>query len=265
MSENLIYADLNLTETTRPRLQKVTDAQDPTYAEVKVQSIDANAATSDAPSGKSCCSRTRAAVFVAVITLLLVIVVCLILMYHSTASSPPHSKTFSTTSKETLVTLGPVSAPETSRDLQPPCQNYKQKSTNSAGCPPSWEKNGKKCYCLFGNQAFKAWNAFRQQCADMGSDLVIIENKEELNYLNLRTCGGYYLLGLNYSESEEKWKWINNVDHSTDMFTVEERHSDYFCAVIGHGKVSPAPCNGDSTTKNMCEKAADISARQNES
>ncbi|XP_074967350.1 natural killer cells antigen CD94-like isoform X2 [Phalacrocorax aristotelis] len=243
MSENLIYADLNLTETTRPRLQKVTDAQDPTYAEVKVQSIDANAATSDAPSGKSCCSRTRAAVFVAVITLLLVIVVCLILM----------------------LTLGPVSAPETSRDLQPPCQNYKQKSTNSAGCPPSWEKNGKKCYCLFGNQAFKAWNAFRQQCADMGSDLVIIENKEELNYLNLRTCGGYYLLGLNYSESEEKWKWINNVDHSTDMFTVEERHSDYFCAVIGHGKVSPAPCNGDSTTKNMCEKAADISARQNES
>ncbi|XP_064318533.1 C-type lectin domain family 5 member A-like isoform X3 [Phalacrocorax carbo] len=243
MSENLIYADLNLTETTRPRLQKVTDAQDPTYAEVKVQSIDTNAATSDAPSGKSCCSRTRAAVFVAVITLLLVIVVCLILM----------------------LTLGPVSAPETSRDLRPSCQNYKQKSTNSTGCPPSWEKKGKKCYHFSENQTFKAWNTFRQQCADMGSDLVIIENKEELNYLNLRTCGGYYLLGLNYSESEEKWKWINNVDHSTDMFTVEERHSDYFCAVIGYGKVSPASCNGDSTMKNMCEKAANISARQNES
>lgn len=27
MSENLIYADLNWTESTRPRLQKVTDVQ----------------------------------------------------------------------------------------------------------------------------------------------------------------------------------------------------------------------------------------------
>ncbi|NXT94778.1 CLC5A protein, partial [Anhinga rufa] len=231
MSENLIYADLNLTESTRPRPQKVTDAQDSTYAEVKVQSIDTNAAASYTPSGKSCCSRTRVAVLVAVITLLLVLVVCLILVYHLTASSPPDLKTFSTTSEEAL------------------------------GCPLSWKKNGKKCYFFSLIPENKDWNASRKQCTDMGSDLVIIDNKEELNYLNSTSYGHYYLLGLKYSKDEEKWKWINNTDHGTDMFTIGERPSDYFCTVIGHGKVETASCKGDSTTKNMCEKAVNISAR----
>ncbi|NWH52074.1 CLC5A protein, partial [Fregata magnificens] len=233
MSENLIYADLNLTESTGPRLQKVTDVQGSTYAEVKVQSLDTNGAASYTSSGKSCFYRTRVAVLVAVITLLLVVAVCLILMYHPTASSPPDANTFSTTYEEVF------------------------------GCPTSWEKKGKKCYFFSEIQEIKDWNASRKECTDMNSDLVIIDNKEELHYLTSRSSGHYYLLGLTYSKSEKKWKWINNMGHRTDMFTVGGA-LDYFCAVIGHGKVETAPCNGSSTTKNMCEKAANISERQKE-
>ncbi|NXT35906.1 CLC5A protein, partial [Pelecanoides urinatrix] len=235
MSENLIYADLNLAESTRPRLQKITDVQGSTYAEVKVQSLDANAAASYTSSGKSCCSRTRVAVLVAVITVLLVLAVCLILIYHPTASSPPDSKTSSTTYEEAL------------------------------GCPPHWEKKGKKCYFFSESKEKKDWNASRKECTDMNSDLVIIDNKEELDYLNLQSRSHYYLLGLTYSKSEKKWKWINNVEHSTDMFNIGGDLTDYFCTVVGHGKVETASCGGSSTTQNMCEKAANISERRKES
>lgn len=213
MSENLIYADLNLTESTRPRLQKITDVQGSTYAEVKVQSLDANAAASHTSSGKSCCSRRRVTVLVAVITILLVLAVCLIFI----------------------------------------C------------CPPSWEKKGKKCYFFSEIHEKKDWNASRKECTDMNSDLVIIDNKEELDYLTSRSRSHYYLLGLTYSKSEKKWKWINNVEHSTDMFTIGGDLTDYFCTVVGHGKVETASCGGSSTTQNMCEKAANISERQKES
>ncbi|XP_009574382.1 PREDICTED: C-type lectin domain family 5 member A-like [Fulmarus glacialis] len=205
MSENVIYADLNLTESTRPRLQKITDVQGSTYAEVKVQSLDTNAAVSYTSSD------------------------------HPTASSPPDSKTFSTTYEETL------------------------------GCPPYWEKKGKKCYFFSEIQVKKDWNASRKECTDMNSDLVIIDNKEELHYLTSQSRGHYYLLGLTYSKSEKKWKWINNVEHSTDMFTIGGDLTDYFCTVVGHGKVETAACGGSSTTQNMCEKAANISERQKES
>ncbi|XP_074907736.1 killer cell lectin-like receptor subfamily B member 1B allele A isoform X1 [Buteo buteo] len=235
MSENLIYADLNLTDSTRPRLQKVTDVQGTTYAELKVQSLDTNAADSYTSSGKSCCSRTRVAVLVAVIILLLVLVVCLILMYRPTASSPPDSKPSSTTSEEAL------------------------------GCPQGWKQNGEKCYFFSPVQKILDWNTSRKECTDKNSDLVIIDNKEELSYLFSQTRSYYYLLGLKFSKSEEKWKWINDMEHNPDMFTIGGDFTDYFCTVIGHGKVETASCKGALTTQNMCEKAANILERQKES
>ncbi|XP_010573648.1 PREDICTED: C-type lectin domain family 5 member A-like isoform X2 [Haliaeetus leucocephalus] len=213
MSENLIYADLNLTDSTRPRLQKVTDIPDTTYAELKVQSLDTNAADSYTLSGKSCCSRTRVAVLVAVIILLLVLVVCLILM----------------------------------------C------------CPQDWKQNGEKCYFFSPVQKTLDWNTSRKECIDKNSDLVIIDSKEELGYLFSQTRSYYYLLGLIFSKREKKWKWINNVEHNPDMFTIGGDFTDYFCTVIGHDKVETASCKGALTTQNMCEKAANILERQKES
>ncbi|NXD67994.1 KRBBA protein, partial [Eolophus roseicapillus] len=237
MSEKLIYADLNLTESTRPKLQKVTDVQDSMYAEVKVQSLDRSTAASYTSSGKSCCSRTRVAVLVAVIILLLVLAVCLILMYHPTASRPADSKTFSITCKD----------------------------AHALGCPKHWEKNGGKCYFFSQMQNKTNWNDSRKECTDMNADLVIIDNKDELNFLYKRSRSSYYLLGLTYSQSEKKWKWINNMELSSDMFRIGGDFTDYFCTVIGHGKVETAPCSGSLTTQKMCEKAADISERQTES
>ncbi|NXO55725.1 CLC5A protein, partial [Aramus guarauna] len=212
MSENLIYADLNLTDSSRPRLQKITDVQGSIYAEVKVRSLDRNAAASYTSSGKSCCSRTRVAVLVAVIILLLVLAVCLILM----------------------------------------C------------CPPHWEKNKGRCYFFLEKKEKEDWNASRQICTEMKSDLVIIDNEEELKYLKSQSEGHYYLLGLKYSESENKWKWINNVEHNTNMFNITGDITHYSCTVIGYGKVETASCDGSETTQTMCEKAADVSELQKE-
>ncbi|NXS70996.1 CLC5A protein, partial [Pandion haliaetus] len=236
MSENLIYADLNLTESTRPRLQKVTDVQGTTYGEVKVQSLDTNAAASYTLSGKSCCSRTHVAVLVAVIILLLVLVVCLILTYRPTASSPPDSKPSSTTYEEAL------------------------------GCPPHWEKYGGKCYFFSRVQKAIDWNASRREIRlNKNGKIQPLKLWKEMHYLFTQSRGYYYLLGLKFSKSEKKWKWINNMEHSPDMFIIGGDFTDYFCTVIGHNKVETASCNGSLTTQSMCEKAADISERQKES
>ncbi|KAM9276354.1 C-type lectin domain family 12 member B-like [Cariama cristata] len=232
MSENIIYADLNLTESTSPILQKITDVQGSTYAEVKVQSKDTNPAASYTLSD------------------------------NQTASSPPASKPSSNIYEEVSMTLGLVLATETVRDSWWSCENYKQ---DRRSCPQSWERSGKKCYFFSQTQKINDWNASREECIHMNSDLVIIDSEEELKYLASQSRGHYYLLGLTYSESEKKWKWINNMEHSTDMFTIGGDSTDYFCAVIGPGKVETASCSGSSTTRNMCEKDANISERQKKS
>ncbi|XP_009077516.1 PREDICTED: C-type lectin domain family 5 member A-like [Acanthisitta chloris] len=132
-------------------------------------------------------------------------------------------------------------------------------------CPPQWEKHGKKCYFFSSAKKEKGWNAFRKECTDMDSDLVIIADEKELHYLTDRSKANFYFLGLRYSESEQKWKWINNVEHSTNMFNISGQLLDYLCTAIGYGQVVRAHCDGDPVTKNMCEKVATIYERQKES
>ncbi|XP_032544324.1 killer cell lectin-like receptor subfamily B member 1F [Chiroxiphia lanceolata] len=232
MAENIIYADLNLPESARPTVQKVTDVQGSTYAEVKLNSGDTNTATGHTSAGRNC-SRKHVAALVAllvVIILLLVLAGCLVHQYHPTASSPQDSTTLPQVPEEALA------------------------------CPKQWEKHGRKCY-FFSPNTQKDLNASRKQCTAMGSDLVIIDNEEELHYLTEQSRHNYYLLGLIYSEREQKWKWINNVEHDPALFNISGPHGDYLCTVIGFREVHTAPCKGVKSTQNMCEKAATLSEK----
>ncbi|XP_023783437.1 C-type lectin domain family 2 member L-like isoform X1 [Cyanistes caeruleus] len=184
MAEYVLYADLNLPQSTRPRIPTVPDVQDSdcTYAEVKVKSQDTNAAADCKSSGKSCCSRKHAAILV-VIILILVLAVYLIITYGPTAGSQNSSTTLSHIREEEL------------------------------GCPPLWRKHGRKCYFFSPEKKMKDWEASRGECTTMESDLVVIDSREEMSYLLSVSKYDYYLLGLKYFEKKKEWKWINNMKH----------------------------------------------------
>uniref|UniRef100_A0A8C3ME43 Uncharacterized protein n=1 Tax=Geospiza parvula TaxID=87175 RepID=A0A8C3ME43_GEOPR len=231
--------------------------------------------------GRSCCSTTRVAVLVTeIILLLLLIVVCQILQCKSHCSR--------TQVAVLVVVLVPIVVVLTlSWTLPPPealgdpwcsADNSQQEHTDVSGagmvsltslllwhplvrCPPPWEKHGRKCYIFFPEENPKDWNASRAECTDKGSDLVVIDSREELNYLRSQSRHKYYFLGLTRSAEEQKWKWINNVEHDPAMFRIVGPSTDYLCTVIGFGEVQTAPCGESSTTQNMCEKAATISNR----
>ncbi|XP_053800069.1 killer cell lectin-like receptor subfamily B member 1B allele B isoform X2 [Vidua chalybeata] len=278
MAENVLYADLNLPEPTRPRNLRVPDVQGKSHGfrtraaavvavlvviillmvialyltltmagsqqdSTTLASTSQNVSTPLFPTsqedstklppsheeapGKSCCSTTRVAVLVTEIILLLLIVVCQILPYGPTAGSQQDSTR--TIPEEAL------------------------------GCPTSWKKHGRNCYFFSPEKKPKGWEASRAECTAMGSDLVVIDSREELSYLLPQSRHNYYLLGLTYSQEEQKWKWINNVEHDPAMFSIIGHFRDYLCTVIGFGAVESAPCNGSKTVQNMCEKAATIS------
>ncbi|KAL9854396.1 uncharacterized protein GJ701_003789 [Geothlypis trichas] len=231
-------------------------------------------------AGRSCCSTTRVAVLVTEIILLLLIVVCQILPCQRHCSRTkvavlvvvlvpivvaltlswtlPHGPTANSHQDSTTTT--PAEA------LDGPTANSHQDSTTTIpaealGCPPAWKKHGRKCYFFFPERNAKDWNGSRAECTAMGSDLVVIDSREELSYLLSQSRYKYYFLGLTYSPEEQKWKWINNVEYDPAMFRISRSYSDYDCMTIGHGEVGTAPCGGSPTTQNMCEKAATIPKR----
>ncbi|KAL9854399.1 uncharacterized protein GJ701_003791 isoform 2-T2 [Geothlypis trichas] len=266
MAENVLYADLNLSESTRPRILTVSDVPGSgcTYAEVKVKAQDTNAAANCKSSGKSHCSRKHVAILV-VIILILILAVYLIITHGPTANSHQHNTNTPQDSKTTT----PAEA------LDGPTANSHQHNTNT----PQDSKTTTLAEALDGPTAnspqdstttipaealewnAKDWNGSRAECTAMGSDLVVIDSREELSYLLYQSRYQYYLLGLTYSPEEQKWKWINNVELDPAMFNMRRPYSDYDCVTIGFGEVGTAPCGGSPTTQNMCEKAATIPKR----
>ena len=61
----------------------------------------------------------------------------------------------------------------------------------SAGCPPPWKKHGRKCYFFSPEKREKDWDSSHAECTAMGSDLVVIESREELVRSNCwGSCSG---------------------------------------------------------------------------
>ncbi|XP_014382722.2 C-type lectin domain family 5 member A-like [Alligator sinensis] len=243
MSENIMYADLNFPAVAGlgSRLPKDNDTQaGPVYAEVKLKPLDTSSLNTCAapglmsqevntstkepsqhkPGGRHC-SRVCALAVGAVTILLLVTGVTLIVVYLSMAHDPSELQTVSKTTK---------------------------------GCPFGWTENRKSCYFFSGDRDKKSWNASMEECNKNGSKLVIINSKDELDFLKGMSEGGYYFLGLTYSNTKGKWNWIDDTELNTDIFNIAQKYSDYCCAVVGHNKVASANCNGSSSSNYMCEK-----------
>ncbi|XP_076735429.1 snaclec coagulation factor IX-binding protein subunit A isoform X3 [Maylandia zebra] len=74
-------------------------------------------------------------------------------------------------------------------------------------CPEGWMRFG--CSCYFKSTEKKTWSDSRRACQDKGADLVMINSKEEQEFVsNFR---GYYWIGLraNQTSGRSKWEWVD--------------------------------------------------------
>ncbi|CAL9700834.1 unnamed protein product [Knipowitschia caucasica] len=68
--------------------------------------------------------------------------------------------------------------------------------------------------CRSRNQSFyyistgtKTWEQSRQNCRDKGGDLIIIDSREEQEFLN--SLNQYYWIGLSGIDEAGMWKWVD--------------------------------------------------------
>ncbi|KAJ8395533.1 hypothetical protein AAFF_G00032670 [Aldrovandia affinis] len=80
-------------------------------------------------------------------------------------------------------------------------------------CPEGWEQRNSKCYYF--STELKNWNDSRSDCLKQGADLVIIESKEEQEFITKNTGYGYWI-GLSDSETEGTWLWVDGTPLQKD-------------------------------------------------
>uniref|UniRef100_A0A8D0E0H2 C-type lectin domain-containing protein n=1 Tax=Salvator merianae TaxID=96440 RepID=A0A8D0E0H2_SALMN len=76
-----------------------------------------------------------------------------------------------------------------------------------------WEYFGGKCY-YFSLQAI-GWHEARSQCERKHSQLVVIDNLAEQNFLQMRTRNERFWIGLHDQRTEGDWKWLDGKNYLT--------------------------------------------------
>ncbi|XP_008421074.1 CD209 antigen-like protein E isoform X1 [Poecilia reticulata] len=79
-------------------------------------------------------------------------------------------------------------------------------------CEAGWERYRGSCY--FFSNSTSSWNDSRRSCADLGSDLVTIDSREEQMFLEIRVReiiknNETFWIGLTDSKAEGSWLWTD--------------------------------------------------------
>ncbi|KAM9685005.1 killer cell lectin-like receptor 2 isoform 2-T2 [Dama dama] len=72
----------------------------------------------------------------------------------------------------------------------------------------SWWCWGVNCYHFTAET--KTWMGCKQTCQSHNSSLLKIDDAEEKNLLQPQACQNSYWIGLSFSQTENRWKWIDN-------------------------------------------------------
>ncbi|XP_026100742.1 CD209 antigen-like protein C [Carassius auratus] len=120
--------------------------------------------------------------------------------------------------------------------------------------------DGLKCHqstLYFFSSEKKNWNESRRYCRERGADLIIINNREEQDFVK-NICGSdHFWIGLTDVEEEDRWKWVDgsNSNITSGFWKSGEPNNqgNEDCANTHSSGWFDTQC--DSSVKWICEKS----------
>ncbi|CAL8260900.1 unnamed protein product [Gadus morhua 'NCC'] len=81
-------------------------------------------------------------------------------------------------------------------------------------CPNTWDKFRCKCYRI--STEWLSWNESREFCVSQGADLLVVDNKEEMDFISKATLYHDFWLGATDEAGEGMWRWVDGTVLSLD-------------------------------------------------
>ncbi|XP_056103769.1 CD209 antigen-like protein C isoform X2 [Rhinichthys klamathensis goyatoka] len=120
---------------------------------------------------------------------------------------------------------------------------------------PKWITHNFSSYYI--SSEWKSWTDSRQDCLQRGADLIIINNREEQEFIRTFTSGNIVWIGLTDSDEEGVWKWVDGTTLNSGVWEPGEPNNkiDEDCAVSLFDWAD-YPCN--YTFVWICEKDLEV-------
>ncbi|XP_067402591.1 killer cell lectin-like receptor subfamily B member 1B allele C [Emydura macquarii macquarii] len=128
-------------------------------------------------------------------------------------------------------------------------------STEDCGCklcPAEWLLHKNKCYWV--SKESKSWRESHEDCAAKSSEMLVIQDKEEMGYILNITHMNNVWLGLNVTSPERKWTWVDGSMLDETLFQLTGDKEMDSCGMIKKNHTISEICS--DVAKWICEKVA---------
>uniref|UniRef100_A0A8D2AJW4 C-type lectin domain-containing protein n=1 Tax=Sciurus vulgaris TaxID=55149 RepID=A0A8D2AJW4_SCIVU len=103
-------------------------------------------------------------------------------------------------------------------------------------CPKNWKSFSSSCYFI--STEAKSWNESQENCSRMGSHLVVINSKEEQDFItqNMDIYAAYYV-GLSDPEGQGHWQWVDQTPYNqsaTFWHAGEPSYGGEHCVILNY-------------------------------
>ncbi|XP_075769503.1 killer cell lectin-like receptor subfamily B member 1B allele B [Pelodiscus sinensis] len=120
-------------------------------------------------------------------------------------------------------------------------------------CPSDWRPHRDKCYWV--SRENKMWNESRSNCVERHSQLLVIEDQEELEALQDLTQGSAQLwVGLSHPSPENTWTWVNGSRLDQILLRVQGPARGNSCGALQGNQIHSQSCT--AALKWICQRDA---------
>uniref|UniRef100_A0A8C3HX22 C-type lectin domain-containing protein n=1 Tax=Chrysemys picta bellii TaxID=8478 RepID=A0A8C3HX22_CHRPI len=137
-----------------------------------------------------------------------------------------------------------------------PCEARPQNSSpEGCGCklcPADWLPHRNKCYWV--SKESKTWSESREDCSAKSSQMLVIQDKEEMAYVLSIPQLNLVWLGLSVTSPERKWTWVDGSAFDETLFQLPGTADRESCGMIKGNRAISETCM--SIAKWICEKVA---------
>ncbi|XP_032636803.1 killer cell lectin-like receptor subfamily B member 1B allele C [Chelonoidis abingdonii] len=120
-------------------------------------------------------------------------------------------------------------------------------------CPTDWQLRGDKCYWV--SRGGEMWSESRANCSARGSQLLVIRDSEELEFLKHLTQGSHlFWVGLSISSPEKAWTWLDGSRLDQTLFPVSGPAEGDSCGAVKGNRIHSDTC--DSAFQWICQRDA---------
>ncbi|XP_077310045.1 killer cell lectin-like receptor subfamily B member 1B allele B [Lithobates pipiens] len=107
------------------------------------------------------------------------------------------------------------------------CVNIDKRQAECTVCPNGWLWHRENCYYFSSDGEYRTWKESRELCEEMGADLLVIEDREQQEFINrsiTQHTDGKFWIGL-YRDGDG-WRWVDGHLYNTGLFQISVSSGD---------------------------------------